>query len=134
MSNSEQQILPDATANMTGVEIHVDHNGVSVTHDQWIEVDGETHDLPRGHYYGVLSGDLFSHIHFQNGPVKENGVNGLTSEALLAILIHRTKVLDGNFPCDENKRAITYMENALALFEQRTKDRQARGVEGFNKA
>ena len=62
-----------------------------------------------------------------------NGVNGATSEALLAILIHRTKVLNDNFPCDENKRAITYMENALALFEQRTKDRQGRGVEGFNK-
>ncbi|MDV4239022.1 hypothetical protein [Acinetobacter baumannii] len=61
-------------------------------------------------------------------------MNGITSEALLAILIHRTKILNNNFPCEENKRAITYMENALALFEQRTRDRQQRGVEGLNQA
>lgn len=126
-------ILPDSSAELTGVDIYIDHNGVAVTHDQWIELNDATHDLPHGHYYSVLSGDLFSNIHFQNGPVKENGVNGLTSEALLAILIHRTKILNDNFPCDENKRAITYMENALALFEQRTKDRLNRGVEGQNK-
>ena len=61
-------------------------------------------------------------------------MNDATSEALFVILIHRTKVLNDNFPCDENKCAISYMENALALFEQRTKERQSRGVEGFNKA
>lgn len=81
-----------------------------------------------------MSGELVTPIQFQHGPVKEHGVNGITSEALLAILIHRTKILNNNFPCEENKRAITYMENALALFEQRTRDRQQRGVEGLNQA
>jgi len=42
--------------------------------------------------------------------------------------------LDSNFPCDENKRAISYMENALALFEQRIKARKVRCVEGQNLA
>lgn len=119
-----------------GVDIYTDHNGVAVTHQEWVEPEkegGEPTKLPAGHFYDVLAGENLTSINFQNGPVKEHGVNGATSEALLAILIHRTKVLDGNFPCDENKRAITYMENALALFEQRTKDRQKRGVEGFNK-
>ena len=88
--------------------------------------------LAHGHFYAIDAGETTTAINFQNGPVKANGVNGVTSEALLAILIHRTKILDGNFPCDENKRAITYMENALALFEQRTRDRLNRGVEGKN--
>lgn len=119
-----------------GTEIHTDHNGVSVTHQEWVDPKKEGDEptyLPAGHFYDVIAGDSITPIHFQNGPVKANGVNGATSEALLAILIHRTKVLNDNFPCDENKRAISYMENALTLFEQRTKDRQSRGVEGFNK-
>ena len=122
-----------------GTNIHTDHNGVSVTHQEWIDPnpqdDGDKPTyLPPGHFYDVIAGETITPIHFQNGPVKEHGVNGATSEALLAILIHRTKVLNENFPCDENKRAISYMENALALFEQRTKARQARGVEGQNLA
>ena len=121
-----------------GAGIHTDHNNVSVTHQEWIDPDPSDDGdkptyLPNGHYYAIDAGEKTTEIHFQNGPVKDNGVNGVTSEALLAILVHRTKILNGNFPCDENKRAITYMENALALFEQRTKDRLNRGVEGQNK-
>ena len=120
-----------------GVGIHTDHNGVNVTHQEWIDPDPSNDGdkptyLPHGHFYAIDAGETTTAINFQNGPVKANGVNGVTSEALLAILIHRTKILDGNFPCDENKRAITYMENALALFEQRTRDRLNRGVEGKN--
>lgn len=120
-----------------GSEIHTDHNGVTVTHQEWIDPDPQDDGdkptyLPAGHFYDVVAGENITPIHFQNGPVKENGVNGVTNEALLAIVIHRTKILNDKFPCDENKRAITYMENALALFEQRTKGRQDRGVEGLN--
>lgn len=117
-----------------GTSIHTDHNGISVIHNESFDTDSGTENVDHGHFYNIQVGNRSVAIDFQHGPVKEHGVNGATSEALLAILIHRTKVLDGNFPCDENKRAITYMENALALFEQRTKDRQKRGVEGFNKA
>lgn len=119
-----------------GVDIHMDHNGVSVTHQLFADPEKESDQptsLPEGHFYDVVAGENITPIYFQNGPVKENGVNGVTSEALLAILIHRTKILNGNFPCDENKRAISYMENASALFEQRTRDRLNRGVEGQNK-
>ena len=70
------------------------------------------------------------HIHFQDGPTIIDGVNGATNESLLKILIHRTKYLDGKFPSDKNKEAITAMETALAAFDARTAERQARGVEG----
>ncbi len=57
-------------------------------------------------------------------------MNGLTNEALLAILVDRTKKLDALFACDENKRAISHMEEALVNLEVRTARRMVRGVEG----
>ena len=83
-----------------------------------------------GHYYSVLTGKEYQMLKFQLGPVPTNGVNGLTNEALLAILIHRTKFLDAKFGCDENKRAIQHMEEALVNLEVRTARRIVRGVEG----
>jgi hypothetical protein len=83
-----------------------------------------------GHYYSVLTGKGYQVVKFQVGPVPSNGVNGITNEALLAILIHRTKFLDTKFPCDENKHAIQHMEAALDCLEMRTTQRITRGVEG----
>ncbi len=79
-----------------GVGIHADHNGVSVTHQEWVDPEPSSDSdkptyLPHGHYYSITAGENTTDIHFQNGPVKEHGVNGITSEALLAIIIHRTK-------------------------------------------
>lgn len=106
--------------------IHTDHNGVYVNAISTLS-DGT--DV-KGHFYQVASGTRNTDIHFQHGAVAGNGVNGLTNEALLAILIHRTKILDVKFPCDENKRAIQHMEEALVNFEVRTARRMVRGVEG----
>lgn len=113
--------------------IHNDDNGVLVTHNIWLETPESTVELVSGHYYDIFAGAHNLPIQFQLGAVGEHGVNGVTNESLLAVLIHRTKILNDKFPCDENKSAITYMENALALFNKRTADRQRRGVEGFNK-
>lgn len=112
------------------MSIHVDHNGVQV-HDMAV-VSGES--VIEGHRYLISAGNEQTTIQFQNGPVKEKGVNGITSEALLAILIHRTKILDENFGCDENRRAIQHLEEALVNFEVRTARRMVRGVEGKNLA
>lgn len=107
------------------MRIHTDHNGVYVNAiSSWREQDVE------GHLYYTQSGELSTTIRFQLGGVVDNGVNGLTNEALLAILIHRTKFLDGKFGCDENKRAIQHMEEALVNLEVRTARRMVRGVEG----
>lgn len=69
-------------------------------------------------------------IKFQSGTIPNNGVNGVTNEALLAVLISRTEILNGKFPCMENEIAIMNMKNALDLFEARTKNHVERGVEG----
>ncbi|UOO89543.1 hypothetical protein LVJ82_00745 [Vitreoscilla massiliensis] len=106
------------------MELHRDNNGVITSH---ISTENP------GHNYEICHDDGFVSIDFQNGPVKENGVNGITSEALLSILIHRTEVLNSNFPCAENEAAIAGLKAALEAFESRTRDRIARQVEGENK-
>lgn len=108
------------------MRIHTDHNGVAVN-AIFTFADGTNVE---GHVYQVITGAKDQQIEFQRGGVATNGVNGLTNEALLAILIHRTKFLDGKFPCDENRRAIEHMEQALVNLEVRTARRMVRGVEG----
>jgi hypothetical protein len=82
---------------------------------------------------GETCGEV-EHIRFQNGPIKEVGVNGLTNEALLAIVIDRLEGAQaGPYACDENGDALSYLKNALERLEARTKAREARGVEGTHK-
>jgi hypothetical protein len=70
-------------------------------------------------------------ILFQNGPIKEVGVNGVTQEALLAITIDRLRSFQaGPFSCRENAIALTHCEEALMWLQRRTVARIKRGVEG----
>lgn len=110
------------------MRIHTDHNGVAVNAISKLSDGTDVH----GHVYQVLSGPKATQIDFQLGPVKENGVNGLTNEALLAILIHRTEFLNSKFHCEENDEAIRHMKQALVNLEVRTARRITRGVEGTN--
>lgn len=70
-------------------------------------------------------------ISFQNGPIKEFGVNGLPDEALYAILIDRLQGFQkGEYSCRENAVALTHLETGLMWAQKRTREREARGVEG----
>lgn len=74
-------------------------------------------------------------ILFQNGPIGEVGVNGITQEVLLAIVIDRLRSFQsGPFSSRENALALTKCEEALHWLQQRTIDRMRRGVEGLTKA
>jgi hypothetical protein len=70
-------------------------------------------------------------ILFQNGPIQEAGINGVTQEVLLAIVRDRLRSFQaGPYPCEENALALSATEYALAMLKRRTKKRLARGVEG----
>ncbi|HEU0142918.1 MAG TPA: hypothetical protein VFQ79_24575 [Bryobacteraceae bacterium] len=70
---------------------------------------------------------------FQNGPIKEFGVNGITQEALLAIVIDRLRSFQaGPFSCRDNAIALTHCKEALMWLQRRTRERIKRGVEGTN--
>jgi hypothetical protein len=76
-------------------------------------------------------GGGLTHISFQNGPIQVAGVNGISGEALLAIVIDRLRSFqDGQYSCRENGIALGHCESALMWLQKRTRDRLARGVEG----
>jgi hypothetical protein len=86
------------------------------------------------HQYSVHEADhRLCDINFQNGPIGEVGVNGVTQEVLLAIVIDRLRSFQaGAFSSRENEKALTHCEEALHWLQQRTLDRMRRGVEGKN--
>ena len=70
-------------------------------------------------------------ILFQNGPINEAGVNGLTQEVLLAIVADRLRSFQkGPYSCKANACALTHIEEAQHWLQQRTIERMRRGVEG----
>lgn len=74
--------------------------------------------------------NLFS-LKFQEGPIQEAGINGISNEALLAIVEHRLECFqNGLFKCRENAVALTKLQECIMWLQKRTRDRVARGVEG----
>jgi hypothetical protein len=68
---------------------------------------------------------------FQRGGIADVGVNGITNEALLAIVLDRLRAFQsGPFANEYNTRAIACVREALGHLHDRTRERQARGVEG----
>jgi hypothetical protein len=72
-----------------------------------------------------------STILFQNGPINEVGVNGLTHEALIAIVIDRLEAFQaGPYASVDNQDALDALREAQEALHRRTLKRMARGVEG----
>jgi hypothetical protein len=91
------------------------------------------------HHFDVLvdlgndTASLMSSISFQEGPIKEVGVNGLTNEILMMMVLARLRAFQkGPFSSRYNAMAITHLEESLMWLNRRTDDRIARGVEGKN--
>lgn len=86
------------------------------------------------HHFQVVakeSQEVLSCIHFQEGPIKECGVNGVCNEDLLVMVIRRLEGFQNSeFKCRENACAITKLEEALLWLRKRTMGRENRGVEG----
>jgi hypothetical protein len=89
----------------------------------------------RAHYLQKAS-EGFSYaqnqdISFQDGPIGEVGVNGVTNELCAAIIIDRLEGFQtSKYACPENAAALEHFRAGLAALESRTKKREARGVEG----
>ena len=79
--------------------------------------------------------DILANIHFQEGPIKECGVNGVCNEDLIAMVICRLEHFQqSEYSCRENAVAITKLEEALLWLRKRTIGRENRGVEGTHNA
>lgn len=73
-------------------------------------------------------------IKFQKGGIQEvGGVNGISNEALLAIVEDRLAHFQaGPYPCEENSLALQKVREAMMWLQKRTLDRMRRGVEGVS--
>lgn len=79
----------------------------------------------------VHTGKLLTVVNFQNGPVKEFGVNGAFNEDLLLMVVDRLESFQNSeFKCDENDEAIHHIMKAIESLRARTNKRKERGVEG----
>lgn len=87
------------------------------------------------HFYTVMDSNnelIMGYIRFQQGA--RGGLvppNGLRDDDLLEIVRDRLKGFQrGEFPCEENAKALAAVEEALTWLKKRTDDRYERGVLG----
>jgi hypothetical protein len=83
--------------------------------------------------YIVESGSAVT-FHIQEGPIKEVGVNGCQIDDVIAWAKAKIEGFNKAFPCRENSMVATKLDEALLWLIKRRLDREARGVEGQNKA
>lgn len=69
----------------------------------------------------------------QKGPVKEVGVNGCQVDTIVEAAKSILEGFNATFPCRENSMAITKLDECLMWLDKRTKDREARAVEGTSR-
>lgn len=85
------------------------------------------------HEYEVRTKDgaVVGKISFQNGPIKEHGINGVTHESLLMVVAHRLNSFQsGPYVSEDNHEAMEHIAHANEALFRRTKKRLGRGVEG----
>jgi len=114
--------------------------GFEVGHAEkaWEDEDGNSgmEDIANFNNKFVTVNHSTNHIGFriQDGPIKENGINGAQVDTLIEAARLILVGLNKKFPSRYNNNAIAYLFSAIASLEQRTLDREARGVEGTNQA
>ena len=86
-----------------------------------------------GAFIKVCHGSNSIEFRIQNGPIKDNGVNGCQVDTMVDAAACIIQGLNEKFPCDENQQAYSCLQNALGFLQARKLNREKRGVEGLNK-
>lgn len=94
----------------------------------WDLLDEQRKDAP---IYVDHDVDMIS-FRIQNGPIKENGVNGCQVDTLIHAAQTIIMGLNKKFPSEYNDGCLSHLQSAIEWLEKRTKDREARGVEGMS--
>jgi hypothetical protein len=106
-------------------------NDLLTTDYTYIESDEITFNSPHKYFIKSAHDIILGSIHFQEGPLKESGLNGVFNEDLIGIVIDRLEHFqNSDFSCRENAVAITKLEEALMWLRKRTLNRQKRNVLG----
>ena len=70
----------------------------------------------------------------QDGPIKENEVNGCQAVDMLQYIGYLFGDLNNSFPCAENEKTLQHIKNGVDWQDIRTAKREERGVEGTSQA
>lgn len=101
------------------------------------------YESPEGAEFGVVEHNNYVHVdhaqnciafQIQNGPIKENGVNGCQVDTLIHAARHIIDKLNEKYPSVHNENTLIALTQAITFQEERTKDRESRGVEGTSNA
>lgn len=83
------------------------------------------------HVRDAKTDKVLSEVHFQEGPIKEVGVNGVCNEDLLLMVYARLDCFQhSDYMCTENEEAMRHIEEAVKALRSRTNRRKAAGIEG----
>lgn len=119
------------TRKITVHEVGGAMSGIEVIADERNPENGNASHNYRCSWRAVDGVDGYAHVQFQDGPIKEHGINGITNEILLAMVIDRLEGFQTSpFACEENAAALTNLKDGLGMLQYRTKRRLERGVEG----
>ena len=124
--------MSEYTRTITAHEVpNASPSGIVLTADERDANNGNTSHKYLCSWQESGEANLYEPIFFQEGPIKEVGINGITNELLLAIVIDRLEGFQsGPYACEENAAALASTKNALSMLQFRTMRRIERGVEG----
>lgn len=98
-----------------------------ITHEDEVKLNSPHHFVVKN----SSNGTTVAAVNFQEGPVRENGINGLTNEDIIAMVICRLQGFQASkYACRENALALTKLEEAMLWLRKRTNEREFRGIEG----
>jgi hypothetical protein len=69
-------------------------------------------------------------IAWQEGTFMQAGKNGAMLELPVRALLHRIADLNATRPCKQNNEIVQHLNAVLGLLDERTRERNARGVLG----
>ena len=79
-----------------------------------------------------IDNNVFTFV-IQDGPIKENGINGCDLTEMLLIYKLLIEKFNKACYCVENEMTIRHLNKAIYWQERRTEDRLVRNVEGTSK-
>jgi len=86
-----------------------------------------------GEKYIYTASDNSIHFKIQDGPIKEHGVNGCQAITILEAMRIMYLQLNKKIPCTQNDTTIHHLDLAIQAQNERTANRENRGVEGTSK-
>lgn len=107
-------------------------NELATTNNTYITHDNNIFKAPCNYIIrNSNNNDILTAIHFQEGPLKENSLNGIFMEDLINICINRLENFQNSeYKCQENENALNSLRDSLKYLRERTERRKKENTLG----